>query len=131
MKKYIVLFLVMITSAYAQYGATPPAFPATPSVPYDCSHLSQQEQSFAQQLSVMHRTLFCRHFSVSQRIEAMTLAATQAQDLQGQSTSISPDEAVEIVMKGTRDTQPPSQTQEAPPTPYSYPPKRQQSPYTN
>jgi hypothetical protein len=68
----------------------------------DCDHLSQQEQQFAKQLSTIHRTMFCRHFSVSQRIEAMTLSSSEVQGLQGQQSSISPDEAVEIVMKNAR-----------------------------
>lgn len=75
------------------------------SVPSDCSHLSQQEQQFASQLSEMHRTMFCRHFSVSQRIEAMTIASTSAQGLAGSQKKITPDEAVEAVMAGARQNQ--------------------------
>ncbi|NRA89952.1 MAG: hypothetical protein HRU43_02330 [Simkaniaceae bacterium] len=71
--------------------------------PSDCDHLSQQEQVFASQLSSMHRTVFCRHFSVSQRIEAMTLAKAGAKDLTGGNAEITPDQAVEVVMKNARE----------------------------
>lgn len=71
----------------------------------DCSHLSQQEEQFARELSVMHRTMFCRHFSVSQRVEAMTLTSSEIESLTGQKTTITPDEAVEMIMKNARDHQ--------------------------
>ena len=74
-------------------------------LPSDCSHLSQQEQQFAMQLSDMHRTMFCRHFSVSQRIEAMTLANTSAQGGTSGQPQISPDAAVEVIMKNARQDQ--------------------------
>ena len=74
-------------------------------IPSDCSHLSQQEQQFAMQLSDMHRTMFCRHFSVSQRIEAMTLANTSAQGGTSGQPQISPDAAVEVIMKNARQDQ--------------------------
>ncbi len=99
-------------------------------VPSDCSHLSQQEQQFASQLSDMHRTMFCRHFSVSQRIEAMTLATSPVQGLSGQPAQLSPDEAVEIVMKNARQNgngqqqvqpQQPAQPQSPYGGSYSYP----------
>ena len=73
--------------------------------PSDCDHLSQEEQVFAIQLSSMHRTVFCRHFSVSQRIEAMTLAKAGAKDLTGGNAEITPDQAVEVVMKNAREQQ--------------------------
>ncbi len=72
----------------------------------DCSHLSQQEQQFASQLSIMHRTMFCRHFSVSQRVEAMTLVSSEVEKLTGQKSTLTPDEAVELIMKNARDDQP-------------------------
>jgi len=122
------------TQGQQQQGATPS----------DCDHLSQQEQQFAKQLSEMHRTMFCRHFSVSQRIEAMTLSSSQVQGLQGQQSSISPDEAVEIVMKNARTTggsngsqqqqqqNPYGQQQDQNKTDYSYPSGSSSSkPYSN
>lgn len=92
---------------YGQYGQQQQQqmqqqMPQQSTVPSDCSHLSQQEQQFASQLSEMHRTMFCRHFSVSQRIEAMTLANAQATGLTGGPVEITPDEAVEVVMKNAR-----------------------------
>jgi len=74
-------------------------------IPSDCSHLSQQEQQFAMQLSDMHRTMFCRHFSVSQRIEAMTLAHSGSQGVTSGQPQISPDAAVEVIMKNARKDQ--------------------------
>ena len=68
----------------------------------ECSNLSDQEQQFARQLSDMHRTMFCRHFSVSQRMDAMTLASSTAVGPNGKKTSVIPDESVEIVMKNSR-----------------------------
>ncbi len=118
-----------------------------PKTSSDCSHLSNQEQQFASQLSDMHRTMFCRHFSVSQRIEAMTLASPEVEKLTGQKTNITPDEAVEAVMKtarqnqqnqqnGTNGQQSPSQQQQQMPqqNPYSNygsNPNQQKSPYSN
>ena len=96
------------------------------SAPSDCSHLSDQEKQFASQLSDMHRTMFCRHFSVSQRIEAMTLASPDVQKLTGQQTNITPDEAVEVIMKNARQDQTNgngSQTEQQP--------QQQQNPYSN
>lgn len=87
---------------YSQYGQQQQSPQQQKALPSDCSHLSQQEQQFARQLSDMHRTMFCRHFSVSQRIEAMTLASTGATDISGKAATITPDEAVEVVMKNTR-----------------------------
>ena len=112
------LVLGAFSTSYAQYGSGSSGqygqygqqqqqqmqqqMPQQSTVPSDCSHLSQQEQQFASQLSDMHRTVFCRHFSVSQRIEAMTLANAQATGLTGNQTQISPDAAVEVVMKNAR-----------------------------
>jgi hypothetical protein len=86
-------------------------------------HLSTQEQAFAAQLSPIHKTMFCRHFSVAQRIEAMTLASSQVQGIDGQMATISPDEAVEIVMKNARQEEPstPSQGQMYPSQGQTYP----------
>jgi hypothetical protein len=114
-------------------------------VPSDCSHLSQQEQQFASQLSDMHRTMFCRHFSVSQRIEAMTLASTPVQGNGGIQGQMTPDAAVEVVMKGARQdgsnggAQGQQQTQQQSPYggSYSYPgngnngSSSSRSPYSN
>lgn len=104
------LVLGAFSTSYAQYGSGSSGqygqqqqqMPQQSTVPSDCSHLSQQEQQFASQLSDMHRTMFCRHFSVSQRIEAMTLANAQATGLTGGPVKITPDEAVEVVMKNAR-----------------------------
>lgn len=92
-------------SNYSQYRETPQEKERSSSgeVMDDCSHLSLQEQAFAKSLSVMHRTMFCRHFSVSQRLDAMTLASSRFQRSNGQAQTVTPDEAVEIVMKNARE----------------------------
>lgn len=93
-------------SQYRQQGQQGQQMPQQQdAIPSDCSHLSQQEQQFASQLSDMHRTMFCRHFSVSQRIEAMTLVNAGAQGVTGVQTQISPDAAVEVIMKNARQDQ--------------------------
>lgn len=57
----------------------------------DCSCLSEREQTFAQQLSVHKRRVFCGKFSSSQRIAAM----------QYTQRNLSADEAVVRVMDET------------------------------
>ncbi|MCB1071560.1 MAG: hypothetical protein H7A41_08455 [Chlamydiales bacterium] len=148
--KKLLLLMGIATISYAANGSTnyqsggkQPTQQSVPqtSVPSDCSHLSEQEQQFATQLSDMHRTMFCRHFSVSQRLRAMTLASPEIQTLTGQNKTITPDEAVEAVMKDARQDQ--SQSNESgteqqqgqnPYSNYSYPNnsmKPQSNPYTN
>ena len=156
MKKFLgALFLIVTaTAAYAQYGSNASNGSSNNSydsysqysqqgqqqqsqpmqqqngASSDCSHLSEHEKQFASQLSDMHRTMFCRHFSVSQRIEAMTLASTPMQQNGGSQGQMTPDAAVEVVMKGARQdgsngapqTQQPSQPQQSPyGNGYSYP----------
>lgn len=112
MKKILPLFLLAAGALSAQqygypsngnqYGQQMEQPQQQQEIPSEGAHLSQQEQQFASQLSDMHKVMFCRHFSVPQRIEAMTLASTPVQGLSGQSSKLSPDEAVEIVMKNAR-----------------------------
>ena len=71
----------------------------------DCSHLSKQEKEFASKLSAIHKTMFCNHFSLSQRLRAMALVSTEMQDLTEKNTPITPDEAVEAIMKDARKNQ--------------------------
>ena len=65
----------------------------------DCSHLSMREEEFAKQLSPMHQAIFCRHFSVSQRLEAISLAHSGSSEGK---KALTPDEAVEAVMQHAR-----------------------------
>ena len=92
-------------SNYSQYRETPKEQRRSDEngAVEDSSRLSLQEQAFAKSLSTMHRTLFCRHFSVSQRLDAMTLAASQYDIGNGQAQTFTPDEAVEMVMKNARE----------------------------
>lgn len=80
----------------------------------DYTHLSSEEQQFAQQLSSIHHTMFCFYFSKSQRIEAMALISSMAQNTQGQKNAISHDEAVEIVMKNSKVNIAPNQSEQPP-----------------
>lgn len=68
----------------------------------DSSHLSESEKRFALQLSDLHRAMFCRHFSVAQRLRAIELSRLQNQNLRERKEELSPDEAVEWVMKEAR-----------------------------
>ena len=154
--KKLVLLMGIATLSYAANGSTnyqpngsqstPPQMPQT-TVPSDCSHLSESEKAFASQLSDMHRTMFCRHFSVSQRLRAMALNSSEVETLTGQQTNITPDEAVEAVMKDARQEKSQSgsdsqqqqgqqQQGQNPYSNYSYPSdsssnKQQSNPYTN
>lgn len=153
MKKLVLLMGIAMFS-YAANGVThyPTNGQQSPqqqlpqmTVPSDCSHLSEQEKQFASKLSDMHRTMFCRHFSVSQRIRSMTLASPEIKSLTGQNKVITPDEAVEAVMKDARQDSSESsgnasqgqsqQPQEQSPySNYSYPSnsnKSQSNPYSN
>ncbi|WP_316359389.1 hypothetical protein [Candidatus Neptunichlamydia sp. REUL1] len=130
--------------SYSQYGQqgqqqTQQMPQQQSTIPSDCSHLSQQEQQFAMQLSDMHRTMFCRHFSVSQRIEAMTLANAGATRGASGQPQISPDAAVEVIMKNARKDQSSDVQQQPSQSPYggsySYPgnsgSSSSKSPYSN
>ncbi len=127
--------------SYSQYGQQGQQNQQIPqqqnAIPSDCSHLSQQEQQFAMQLSDMHRTMFCRHFSVSQRIEAMTLVNSGAQGATRGQPQITPDAAVEVIMKNARQNQSNSSQQGQQQSPYgesySYPgnSSSSKSPYSN
>ena len=124
MKRYFglcLLFVIFTSVAYSAYptsrvngyrglnnqqGPVPNGMQQQQNGGNECGHLNQQEQAFAKRLSTMHRVMFCRHFSVSQRIEAMTIASTLVQDMGGKLANISPDEAVEVVMKNARELTP-------------------------
>ncbi|QVL57618.1 MAG: hypothetical protein KFB93_00650 [Simkaniaceae bacterium] len=155
--KKLVLLMGIATLSYAANGSTNYQSNGSQSttqprpqttVPSDCSHLSETEKAFASQLSDMHRTMFCRHFSVSQRLRAMALNSSEVETLTGQQTTISPDQAVEAVMKDARQDQSQSngdgsqqqqgqqQQGQNPYSNYSYPSdssnsKQQSNPYTN
>jgi len=97
-KKWIITLLSL-----AFLGACPPkrcpqAPPAAPpSVDQECAKLTPTEQKFAEQLSAVHRHIFCTQFTVMQRAEAMALYDPG---------KVSPDEAIEAVLKQARG-QPP------------------------
>ena len=144
--KKLAIILSLSTLCYAangmsqspQNGSMPPQTQST--IASDCSHLSDQEQEFATQLSDIHRTMFCRHFSVSQRIEAMTLASPMVEKLTGQDVKITPDEAVENIMKTARQNNEnnsnaqqaqPQQQQQNPYSNYGSPSNQKSNPYSN
>lgn len=139
----LAIILSLSALSYAANGTYPSkqsgAIPAQKEsqISSDCSHLSDQEQQFASQLSDLHRTMFCRHFSVSQRIEAMTLASSEVEKLTGQKTNISPDEAVEVVMKTARQNKQnatngqQAQPKQNPYSNYGSPPSQNANPYSN
>lgn len=131
MKKLIVLLGFAVFACAATDTNLPQ--PQKP-VSSDCSHLSDQEKLFAAELSDMHRTMFCRHFSVTQRIEAMTLASPEVEKLTGQKTDITPDMAVETVMKNARQNKGTKKEMQTKPNPYSNysgPQTKSANPYSN
>ncbi|MCB1083244.1 MAG: hypothetical protein KDK61_02960 [Simkania sp.] len=83
--------------------------------------------AFSQQLSPIHQSVFCQQFTTAQRKQAMALAGSPTQDIQGKAGSITPDMAVEVVMQTARY----SQQQQQPPQQQSYSnyqqPQQQQS----
>jgi len=71
--------------------------PASGPCKYDCSSLPAQQKDFAMKLSPLHKSLFCGQFTPQQRVQAMGMTKAP----QGK-TAMSPDEAVEEVMKNSR-----------------------------
>ena len=67
-----------------------------------CSHLSSQEQEFAKKLSDFHKQIFCKQFSSFQRREAIILEGKMSGT--PASESISADDAVEKIIKNSRNT---------------------------
>lgn len=92
--------------------------------PSDCSQLSEQEKQFASKLSQLHRKIFCLHFTRSQRIRAMALNSPEVEALMGEKTMITPDEAVEDVIKDARQDQPAGKGSDSQQS-------QQQNPYSN
>ncbi|MDN3508780.1 MAG: hypothetical protein P0S93_01955 [Candidatus Neptunochlamydia sp.] len=137
--KKLLLLMGITTISYAANDSTNYQSAAQTSVHSDYYHLSEQEKQFAAQLSDMHRTMFCRHFSVSQRLRAMMLTSPEIKNLKGKNKTITPDEAVEAVMKDARQNDSQSDKsgmgeQEGQNSNYSYPNnsmKSQSTPYSN
>lgn len=65
-------------------------------------HLTTQEEKFASWLSPMHQRVFVEMFTPQMRQAAMELASFRFYDMDGPSGSISPDQAVELVMSKVR-----------------------------
>ena len=66
------------------------------------AHLSKQEQQFALNLSPTHRTVFSTIFSKAQRIESMSIELSENKGPNQNGNLVSPDEAVELVIKNAR-----------------------------
>jgi hypothetical protein len=72
----------------------------------NCSHLSNAQKKFASQLSNMHRQIYCKIFSDSQRNKAINLVENSKKyksDMQTSISPMSPDQAVENIMKANRE----------------------------
>lgn len=65
-------------------------------------HLSDQEEKFASWLSPLHKKVFTQVFTPNMRSSAMKLASFKFYDMEGPASSISPDQAVEILMSKFR-----------------------------
>jgi len=145
MKKWLMFLLLMggTTVCFAQYGSSS----GQNYNPYQsggsASSYGQQQQqmqsgspceslknkdpeayAFAKQLSPIHQTVFCKHFSRIQQKQAMALAGSPTQGLKGEAGSISPDMAVEVIMQTARDAQNQSDTQQQQAIPYSNQPQQ-------
>ena len=147
MKKWLALLFLMggATFSYAQYGSSSNGQNYNP---YQSSRYGQQQgqqqmqqqqspcdnlkatepdaYAFAQQLSPIHQNVFCQQFTPAQRKQAMTIAGSPTQDINGQAGSITPDMAVEVVMQTARYSQQQQQGQEQSYSNYS----NQQQSYT-
>ncbi|WP_420421484.1 hypothetical protein [Simkania sp.] len=124
MKKWLALLFLMggTSLSYAQYGSSSSG---QNNNPYQSSRYGQQSQqqmqqqqgqspcaslqstdpeayAFSQQLSPIHQSVFCQQFTAAQRKQAMALAGSPTQDIQGKAGSITPDMAVEVVMQTAR-----------------------------
>ena len=129
MKKWLALLFLMggTTLSYAQYGSSSSGQNYNP---YQSSRYGQQQgqqqmqqgqqsqspcdslrttdpeaYAFSQQLSPIHQNVFCQQFTTAQRKQAMAIAGSPTQDIKGQTGSITPDMAVEVVMQTARYTQ--------------------------
>lgn len=94
----------------------------------ECTHLATgKERDFAAKLSPMHRTVFCRQFTLEQRDAAIAYF-----DNAQMGQPVTQDEAVEMVLKSQRAQKPmPSQgTSPTPPTPATPQPPSQPMPQT-
>lgn len=146
MKKWLaLLFLLGGTSfSYAQYGSSSSGQNYNP---YQSSRYGQQQgqqqgqmqspcenlrstnpeaYAFAQQLSPIHQNVFCQQFNPAQQKQAMALAGSPTQDMQGKEGSITPDMAVEVVLQTARYKQG-QQPQQQSYSNYSNQPQQQQS----
>jgi len=133
MKKYwILVFVGLTTLGFAQYGSSNQNGNRYPSYGYQqnqsgspCEMLKNSDPdayAFAQQLSPIHQNVFCSQFTKVQQRQAMALAGSATQNMQGQSDgTISPDMAVEVVMQTARYTNQGQLQQQQQPQPYSYP----------
>jgi hypothetical protein len=100
-----------------------------------CSSLQSTDPeayAFSQQLSSEHQSIFCEKFNTVQRKQAMALAGSPTQDIQGKPGSITPDMAVEIVWQQFQQPQQPQQQsysnyQQQQQQSYSYPKESQNS----
>ena len=131
MKKWIMLLFLMgqASLSFAQYGSSSgqnynPNQSGRSSQSYGnqqsssgspCENLKSTDPeayAFSQQLSPIHQSVFCAQFSKAQQKQAMALAGSETQDIQGKSSgSITPDMAVEVVMQTARYQQGNSSTQ--------------------
>lgn len=133
MKKWIMLLFLMgqASLSFAQYGSSSgqnynPNQSGRSSQSYGSSQNSSgspcenlrstdpEAYTFSQQLSPIHQHVFCSQFSKAQQKQAMALAGSETQDIQGKSSgSITPDMAVEVVMQIARYQQDSGGSQES------------------
>jgi hypothetical protein len=103
--KFLIIPLAAIIMAYcpprrnAPNGNAPNGVATERGAP-DCSNLTKEEQLFIEQLSSLHAHIFCEKFSPIQRAEAMAKVTMNQSQQKG--ITVTPDEAVEMVLRETR-----------------------------
>ncbi|GAB4191735.1 MAG: hypothetical protein Tsb0015_13750 [Simkaniaceae bacterium] len=108
MKKWLGFFCIFCSTCFAENGQNAVQEPGIGSL-QECAKLSTEEQSFASQLGLMHKMLFCGQFTSSQRQEAMNMVKQSRKppkqgiwQSQTDEMGMSPDEAVEAILKKNR-----------------------------
>ena len=104
MQKWLIFLVPFVLIAATNDNRGNSLYGNSPQNQTNTSHLTQDEQNFANQLSPIHRNVFMNQFTPQQRTNAMAL--TKAKDpLNTEPGPVTPDHSVEIIMQGARAPQ--------------------------
>ena len=104
MQKWLIFFVPFVLIATTNDNRGNSLYGNSAQSQTNTSHLTQDEQNFANQLSPIHRNVFVNQFTPQQRSNAMAL--TKAKDpLNTEPGPVTPDHSIEIIMQGTRASQ--------------------------